>query len=931
MINRMRKLLPGSQLLKKVGLSLFLVASFHLGINAQISYPGKPATTVYQLDSKSLPVHEVIMPYNVQKLKAEDQENNEKLGRPLRVAQTLETSLDLATQGEWTKLENGEYICRMRVSSPGALALLFSYSDFFVPAGTSLYIYNANKTHVLGAYTAQTHPEGGIFSTEMLAGDEAIFEFVTPSRDILPRITLDQVGYCYNNITVSHIAPAAAFSSDMSTRIGESGSCMVNINCSEGEIWQEKKKGVVQMTMYISSLGGWYICSGTLINNTKQDLIPYILSAFHCYEGSNNTTDLPRWIFKFHYDSPTCNNANPTGTRSITGCELRTAVPISGGSDGLLLELTKEIPEDWDVYFNGWDRRNAVVAGRGVSIHHPSGDVKKISSFDTYVSDTWRSQETGATNAHWNFRFVQTENGWGVTEGGSSGSPMFTNEQLVTGTLTGGNSSCSYGNGSNLYGKLWYHWDKYGSTPDTQMKTWLDPLDLGVETLEGTNYSADSPRLNIDYTELVFYSNEINVPGDIQTVKIEGFNLEGTISLASDAVFPLSLDGETWSESIELPSEGGEFFVCYIPAVIGYNTGMITVSNPSLRADMYINITASSCPAFEMEQLLTPKGDIDVAYNFAFNVTGGVAPYTYTIVSGRLPRGVEMSEDGVISGTPLDGGNYNFAFTVTDANGCKGTYVTSIYVVCSVVETYPFQESFDTQDVFGTCWSQEYIKGENDWVIQRYVSGSYYQAKSDPNYAYFSKEGSEDVTTMLVTPQLDLSKISSPYLSFWNVQRNKLGIQDELNVYYKNSADADWTLLTSFTASQMVWKQTDMPLPNPSDEYFIGFEAVGKGGRGVAVDDISVYSLNGDTSIKDYFTSASIECDNVVEDFLNMKWNVDVESVMIYTPTGELMVSDSSLLGTQELSIPTANWAKGVYIVKLRYQFATHIVKVVKK
>ena len=927
----MRKLLPGRHLLKKAGLALFMVAALHLGVNAQVSFSGVPATTLYQLDSESLPVHEVIMPYNVQILKANDQINNEQLGQPLKIAEALPVSLDLATQGEWTELASGEYVCRMRVRSEGALAMVFSYSDFFIPAGTSLYIYNTNKTHVLGAYTSKSHPQGGLFSTEMLAGDDAIFEFVTPSKEILPRVTIDMLGYCYNGISVKHHLPEAASGMSTEASYGSSGSCEVNINCPEGADWQDEKRGVVHMLMYISGLGGWYVCTGTLINNTKQDLTPYVLSAFHCYNGANATNDLPRWVFYFHYESPTCNNQYPVGNYTLTGCTLRVTTPINGASDGLLIELTNEIPEDWDVYFNGWDRRNAVVPGRGVGIHHPAGDIKKISSFDTYSSDTWTSGNIGATNAHWNIKFVQTETNWGVTEGGSSGSPIFSNEHYVIGTLTGGGSSCSSQTSPDYYGKLWYHWDQHGTTPATQMKTWLDPLDLGVETLAGTSYSATSPRLIVDYEDLVFYSNEINVPGDIQNITITGYNLEGTISLVSDACFPLSLDGETWSESIELPGEGGEFYVCYIPTVIGYNTGMITIANGSLRNDIYINLTASSCPAFEMEQLLTPKGDIDVPYTFAFNVTGGVAPYTYTIVSGRLPRGVEMSEDGVISGTPLDGGNYNFAFTVTDANGCKGTYMSSVYIVCQIINTYPFQESFDTQDVFGACWSQEYLKGEQDWIVQHYVSGSYYQAKSDPNYAYFSKEGTDDETTMLVTPQMDLTTISSPYLSFWNVQRNKSGIQDVLNVYYKNSADADWTLLTSFTASQMVWKQTDMPLPNPSNEYFIGFEAVGKGGRGVAVDDISVYSLNGDTSIKDYFTSASIECDNVIEDFLNMKWNVDVESVMIYTPTGELMVSDSSLLGTQELSIPTANWAKGVYIVKLRYQFATHIVKVVKK
>ena len=54
---------------------------------------------------------------------------------------------------------------------------------------------------------------------------------------------------------------------------------MVNINCEEGEAWQTEKNGVCQMTLPIGNY--IYICSGALVNNTAEDLKPYILSALH--------------------------------------------------------------------------------------------------------------------------------------------------------------------------------------------------------------------------------------------------------------------------------------------------------------------------------------------------------------------------------------------------------------------------------------------------------------------------------------------------------------------------------------------------------------------------------------------------------------------------------------------------------------------------
>jgi hypothetical protein len=170
----------------------------------------------------------------------------------------------------------------------------------------------------------------------------------------------------------------------------------------------------------------------------------------------------------------------------MTGCSLAACTETAGQSDGMLLLLDQMIPEHYDVYYNGWDHRDIAPAS-GAGLHHPEGDYMKISTYGSPATiTTFESAEfKGDKNAHLNVTFMQTVNGFGVTEEGSSGSPLFNENKLVTATLTGGNSSCTYSKGLNLYGRLYSHWDKYGADSVSRMSVWLDPLETGAETLTG--------------------------------------------------------------------------------------------------------------------------------------------------------------------------------------------------------------------------------------------------------------------------------------------------------------------------------------------------------------------------------------------------------------------------------------------------------------
>lgn len=463
-------------------------------LQAQISEGGLPPSFEFSTNLRSTKqAVQVPVDFSVEDLKVVDAWRVSQ-GAPMRVAKSIPVAFDLNRDAEWITLPDGRKITQLHLQAKGAIALILYYSDFYIPQGAQLYIYNADKTQVLGAYTERTHPQNGVFATQPVAGDELVLEYVPASSGEEPQVKISEIGYGYNHLSIAEDI-------DKAPGDGRSTSCEVNVNCEEGADWQLQKKGVVQMLQYIDK--ATYICTGALVNNTAKDKKPYILSAFHCsqnMEGTAQATDkeLEQWMFIFHQERPGCDNeSKPAKLPALIGCSRKVAIPIEEGSDGLLLLLTDTIPENYDVFFNGWDRTNTPSLS-GVGLHHPAGDYMKISTYGNYPTEsvTWNNSDvdaTGAVNAHWNVTFDATSNGHGITEGGSSGSPLFNSKGLIIGTLSGGNSSCDMPEGLNLYGKLYYHWNKYDQTDSSRyMAYWLDSLNTGVTSLAGLTQSGQS-------------------------------------------------------------------------------------------------------------------------------------------------------------------------------------------------------------------------------------------------------------------------------------------------------------------------------------------------------------------------------------------------------------------------------------------------------
>ena len=390
-----------------------------------------------------------------------------------RFAINIPVNFSFTNSGNTELLADGQKVWRLAIHAEAAKSLILYFDRFNLPAGGKLFVYNQQRTQMYGAYTSANNNSFGTFACPLIEGEALVLEYNAPSGLEPPDFHVSEVAYGFRGIS----------SLMGNSSLTSSGKCEVNVNCSEGDNWQNQKRGVVKLITK-DSLGHSSFCSGSMINNTGYNGIPYLLTADHCGRAAR-AIDISQWLFYFNYEMPGCTNTTPRENTTLLG-----AVKIAHGgsemtgSDFFLVRLSESIPDSLHDYFNGWSRED-YPRPSGTGIHHPWGDVKKISTYTTRLATiNW----PGNPNAcHWQVYWAQTEHGHGVTEGGSSGSPIFNSDGLIAGTLTGGDSSCD-SNSLNLpdyYGKFSWHWDQNGSDSAWMLKCWLDPTNSGIKKLGG--------------------------------------------------------------------------------------------------------------------------------------------------------------------------------------------------------------------------------------------------------------------------------------------------------------------------------------------------------------------------------------------------------------------------------------------------------------
>jgi uncharacterized repeat protein (TIGR01451 family) len=185
-----------------------------------------------------------------------------------------------------------------------------------------------------------------------------------------------------------------------------------------------------------------------------------------------------------------------------------------------------------------------------------------------------------------------------------------------------------------------------------------------------------------------------------------------TFTLTNPSSNTVTLNGVAFTDNLpaglRVASPNNLSNTCNGTATAVTGTGVISLSNGSIPANMsclvVANVTATSagsksnvsnavtstnggtgntasatlnvsCPTITVNPTTVPNGGVGVVYTTTnFSATGGAAPYNLTR-SGSLPAGLNFTggASGQLSGTPTEGGAYNFTVTATDNFGCTGS------------------------------------------------------------------------------------------------------------------------------------------------------------------------------------------------------------------------------------------------------------------
>jgi hypothetical protein len=425
-------------------ISVLFLSGFAFG---QVTELGGPLGWANQSNFKTIDAVQTMPKIDLKALEAEDIINDATKDAPWRFGYKFETNIRLEkNSNNWNELPNGDRVWRTEIKCVNALSINLILSNLFIPEGSYLYLYDKEKTNRVGAYTSRNNREDGLLSTELIIGDDIIVEYFEPlAVKNQGRFTISNVIHGYRSVGI--------IQDQLEKGINDSGDCHYDINCPLGNGWENEARSAAMIVV-----NGNGICSGALINNTCEDGRPLILTANHCMSSGTTT-----WSFRFNW-------ASPSGTESCASVLGSTdpglpydqtangATVLANGtqSDFLLLEADNMTLADataWNLFYAGWNHDDNTIITEATCIHHPVGDVMKI----TREEDIPFHSVGGGAQVWW-----VSDWEFGTTQGGSSGSPLFDQNHRIVGQLFGGQAGCAGTSPNQLfdyYGRLGVSWD----------------------------------------------------------------------------------------------------------------------------------------------------------------------------------------------------------------------------------------------------------------------------------------------------------------------------------------------------------------------------------------------------------------------------------------------------------------------------------------
>ena len=178
-------------------------------------------------------------------------------------------------------------------------------------------------------------------------------------------------------------------------------------------------------------IGDQYQCTGTLLNNTRGDGTPYILTARHCQTGKlgGGAPNMAESVV-IYWDAVSACGQTLQSIYYGAATTQSGAVTVVEQQDAWLIKLDAP-PVANDAFYAGWDASGSVFAG-GYSIHHALGNDKQYVSW--YGPALLQHISAATLQVGYSSIFWGVVNQQGEVGAGSSGGALFDPNNTVVGS-----------------------------------------------------------------------------------------------------------------------------------------------------------------------------------------------------------------------------------------------------------------------------------------------------------------------------------------------------------------------------------------------------------------------------------------------------------------------------------------------------------------
>ena len=303
--------------------------------------------------------------------------------------------------------------------------------------------------------------------------------------------------------------------------------------------------------------------------------------------------------------------------------------------------------------------------------------------------------------------------------------------------------------------------------------------------------------------------------------------------------------------------------------------------------------------------------------NFAVGTDGH---WHYSVDGGDTVM-VYDTNDVIIEG--LSNGDHSITAWLVDGdhNPLDPPVEETMSFTVSVISEYPWCDDFESG--IGN-WTSSIYSGTAEWVWGSQNLNSSVLPLSGVAMAGFYSGNYNSDTASIISPSMDLTSVTDPQLTFNYTQVAWAGDQDQLRVFYRSSYDGDWVQIGEYTQEITSWTEITLDLPNPSADYYVGFQATSGYGYGVTLDDVCVQAAL--STSENELLDMMIYPNPVDGDIVTIQSPINgLKEVQIYTVTGK-KVLDTTINGN---TLDVSSFNSGFYILKVTIDGQSKVFKLV--